>query len=180
MFSLLPELRETERVKNAHTPVRTTIFPVEGLLAIAALEFLVVAVVMSIMAKSRTARRRWRAAILAVICFGSTWISASDMHHALNVWRDLKVYQTLPLRSPLQRYYRFYMPTLSEVRSWIHTAGIAAVVSLASGLMALRIWRDPAQTTAGLCPTCSYDLTGNTSGICPECGIAIAIKNNPN
>jgi len=22
----------------------------------------------------------------------------------------------------------------------------------------------------GLCPICSYDLTGNTSGVCPECG----------
>ena len=22
----------------------------------------------------------------------------------------------------------------------------------------------------GLCPTCAYNLTGNTSGICPECG----------
>jgi len=25
----------------------------------------------------------------------------------------------------------------------------------------------------GLCPTCSYDLTGNTSGTCPECGSPI-------
>jgi len=25
----------------------------------------------------------------------------------------------------------------------------------------------------GLCPTCSYNLFGNTSGVCPECGIAI-------
>jgi hypothetical protein len=26
---------------------------------------------------------------------------------------------------------------------------------------------------AGHCPSCNYNLTGNTSGICPECGIAI-------
>ena len=26
--------------------------------------------------------------------------------------------------------------------------------------------------TAGLCPSCSYDLTGNVSGVCPECGKA--------
>lgn len=26
---------------------------------------------------------------------------------------------------------------------------------------------------AGLCPTCGYNLTGNTSGVCPECGTAI-------
>jgi hypothetical protein len=28
----------------------------------------------------------------------------------------------------------------------------------------------------GRCPTCSYDLTGNTSGVCPECGTAVAGK----
>src|SRR5688500_17696142 len=26
---------------------------------------------------------------------------------------------------------------------------------------------------SGLCPACSYDLTGNVSGICPECGTPI-------
>ena len=26
---------------------------------------------------------------------------------------------------------------------------------------------------AGHCPTCNYNLTGNTSGICPECGTSI-------
>lgn len=26
------------------------------------------------------------------------------------------------------------------------------------------------------CPTCRYDLTGNTSGVCPECGTAVAGK----
>lgn len=31
-----------------------------------------------------------------------------------------------------------------------------------------RAWRLP--TTPGKCPTCDYDLTGNTSGVCPECG----------
>ena len=25
----------------------------------------------------------------------------------------------------------------------------------------------------GICPTCGYDLTGNTSGVCPECGTTI-------
>ncbi len=28
----------------------------------------------------------------------------------------------------------------------------------------------------GLCPTCSYNLTGNSSGVCPECGTAAAGK----
>jgi hypothetical protein len=31
-------------------------------------------------------------------------------------------------------------------------------------------WRDSRRTPPGACPTCSYDLSGNTTGICPECG----------
>jgi hypothetical protein len=27
-----------------------------------------------------------------------------------------------------------------------------------------------AKLAKGLCPSCGYDLTGNTSGTCPECG----------
>ena len=36
----------------------------------------------------------------------------------------------------------------------------------------LRIRRELMNSTRppGLCPSCSYDLTGNVSGICPECG----------
>ncbi len=26
---------------------------------------------------------------------------------------------------------------------------------------------------SGFCPTCAYNLTGNTSGVCPECGTRI-------
>jgi|GEM_PF-2819761 len=30
----------------------------------------------------------------------------------------------------------------------------------------------------GLCPTCRYNLTGNTSGVCPECGSVIPTEPN--
>ena len=29
------------------------------------------------------------------------------------------------------------------------------------------------RSVAGTCPSCGYDLTGNTSGICPECAAAV-------
>ena len=29
--------------------------------------------------------------------------------------------------------------------------------------------------SAGLCPACAYNLTGNTSGVCPECGTAVGV-----
>jgi hypothetical protein len=31
----------------------------------------------------------------------------------------------------------------------------------------------------GLCPTCGYDLTGNTSGVCPECGMPLVASMIP-
>ena len=35
-------------------------------------------------------------------------------------------------------------------------------------------WRHrPTFSRPGHCPTCNYNLTGNTSGTCPECGMAI-------
>ncbi|MBP7745280.1 MAG: hypothetical protein KA383_04055 [Phycisphaerae bacterium] len=52
-----------------------------------------------------------------------------------------------------------------------------AMPLVAWGMMSLplwafsRAWRLP--ITPGKCPTCDYDLTGNTSGVCPECGTRI-------
>jgi len=38
--------------------------------------------------------------------------------------------------------------------------------------------RQIARAAAGRCPTCAYDLTGNTTGVCTECGTEI--KTGPN
>jgi len=37
-------------------------------------------------------------------------------------------------------------------------------------LWAIRLYRTWS-VREGQCPTCGYDLTGNTSGVCPECGM---------
>jgi uncharacterized paraquat-inducible protein A len=34
-------------------------------------------------------------------------------------------------------------------------------------------WDRKQRAKSGFCPTCRYNLTGNTSGICPECGTAV-------
>jgi hypothetical protein len=45
-------------------------------------------------------------------------------------------------------------------------------------LPAIRFQRLPRKRppAVGLCPTCRYNLTGNTSGVCPECGTPVAKK----
>jgi hypothetical protein len=48
----------------------------------------------------------------------------------------------------------------------------ASLTVLPAGMLLGVLWRRR-ENDEGRCPTCSYDLTGNTSGICPECGSAI-------
>ncbi len=49
-----------------------------------------------------------------------------------------------------------------------------AMPLVAWGMMSLPLWAFSRAwglpITPGKCPTCDYDLTGNTSGVCPECG----------
>lgn len=40
-------------------------------------------------------------------------------------------------------------------------------------LDAIKYYRRKRLLNLGLCPTCRYNLTGNTSGVCPECGSAV-------
>jgi hypothetical protein len=49
----------------------------------------------------------------------------------------------------------------------------ACLFALSPALYARGIYRRRSNMKRGLCPTCSYNLTGNTSGVCPECGNAI-------
>jgi len=45
----------------------------------------------------------------------------------------------------------------------------------ASWLVLRRPLRQYYRRKHGLCPKCSYDLTGNESGICPECGNEVKV-----
>ena len=56
------------------------------------------------------------------------------------------------------------------------------IVSATAFLPVIGLWKLVAsrlQMEWNLCPTCSYDLTGNTSGTCPECGTAIPQPSRP-
>lgn len=41
---------------------------------------------------------------------------------------------------------------------------------LVLGVLTFALFRSDRLGPPGHCPTCRYDLTGNTSGVCPECG----------
>jgi hypothetical protein len=66
------------------------------------------------------------------------------------------------------------------ITGWLALIPIWMLVGLSSLLpvawfsdSALATYRRRQRTRRGLCPSCGYDLTGNTSGVCPECGTAI-------
>jgi hypothetical protein len=51
-------------------------------------------------------------------------------------------------------------------------AWFPALLFAAAAILAARPWqlRGMRRKRTGRCPTCGYNLTGNTSGLCPECG----------
>lgn len=60
-----------------------------------------------------------------------------------------------------------------EMPIWVLTAffGVPALVRFFPAERVYhRIRRRISRHRPGICPTCSYDLTGNASGVCPECG----------
>ena len=74
---------------------------------------------------------------------------------------------------PVGRYGTFVNVKAQQGTSTTYATPLAVYVLLFAALPALallirfrRAWR----VRRGLCPDCSYNLTGNTSGICPECG----------
>jgi hypothetical protein len=48
-------------------------------------------------------------------------------------------------------------------------ADVTALLALALAVAILK-WQHRQSLRVGLCPACSYNITGNTSGVCPECG----------
>jgi hypothetical protein len=47
------------------------------------------------------------------------------------------------------------------------------VWSLIRARRGVRRYEEHQRHRQGLCPTCGYNLTGNTSGTCPECGTVV-------
>lgn len=60
----------------------------------------------------------------------------------------------------------FFSFMLTRRYTWAYA--VPFVLTLVLPVWWLRNRLRPA--TEGICPTCGYDLTGNTSGVCPGCG----------
>ena len=53
---------------------------------------------------------------------------------------------------------------------WLVALSAALPPALWAARRAAGVRRRRRAASAGLCPRCGYDLTGNVSGVCPECG----------
>jgi hypothetical protein len=81
-----------------------------------------------------------------------------------------------------ERYGVWWTPTDLSEANGAHSDGLMIVVNcwigcilttiLPTVFILKRIRRR--RGNKGSCPTCGYDLTGNTSGVCPECGTPVA------
>lgn len=77
------------------------------------------------------------------------------------------------------------LPPKSDPRWWRDSYGAVAVpywFLAAMGLLlprrwlaVTRRWKHRRRMAMGLCPACTYNLTGNRSGTCPECGMPASL-----
>ena len=86
----------------------------------------------------------------------------------------------LPGESASMGPFRTDLPSSVLIRMFYWIPFVLFATSTAALLLKLRkltrLARAAVRAAAGLCPTCSYDLTANTTGICPECGTPIPAR----
>lgn len=78
-----------------------------------------------------------------------------------------------------------FLPHLATLRSPTNPrAGRCVVLPvmllfLPAVILGIRLMRVPHRSLDRACPSCGYDLTGNTSGVCPECGVRVPLPLGP-
>lgn len=91
-----------------------------------------------------------------------------DFTPPLSMWDRFRVWWMVPTRFTENRgaHSTGYM---TVIPCWI---ACMATAVLPMGVILIRIRRRHPDSK-GRCPSCNYDLTGNTSGVCPECGTPV-------
>ena len=69
-----------------------------------------------------------------------------------------------------------YLGKAHDRTYWAPLWSLIAAFAILPLIVVRRVWRHFRRPGSGLCPTCRYNLTGNTSGICPECGTPVVGK----
>lgn len=77
--------------------------------------------------------------------------------------------------------YAFIHMHMAHLQQGLHVLFVPLWIPfLAFGVPSLVLWwLDRRRPTAGHCPHCGYNLTGNVSGRCPECGNAAPVAAHP-
>jgi hypothetical protein len=75
-----------------------------------------------------------------------------------------------------------FSTSISPPLGWERRLTVSMLIPAIAFLLLPAVWakafvQQRRRRRAGLCATCSYDLTANTSGICPECGTPIPTTN---
>ena len=109
----------------------------------------------------------WLFTTVAIFCAaGFLWLSILMVNGAIMEYR-LRDYKPSPFSDVRFRETSPY--------SWF--IGLLIYMALLTVPIAwFVVWRRSRSKPAIACPSCDYNLTGNTTGLCPECGHVIATK----
>jgi hypothetical protein len=87
--------------------------------------------------------------------------------HDINYKLDLMAYWAEGDMTAVVYARELAMPTWAVL-------GLAALFALPAFTVGARLTAARSRRQSpGYCPSCDYDLTGNTSGVCPECGTPV-------
>ncbi len=107
------------------------------------------------------------------------YMSVTSWIAGISYWREAEALGRVPTIGPNDLVFLAIKLNKELATRQILWAVCFSAATLASLIITYYLWAGLHKSKLaadGLCPRCSYNLTGNTSGVCPECGTAVAGK----